>query len=310
MPVDYSLMRSWLFVPGDSQRKLQRCWDAQSDVVVLDLEDAVASANKAEGRRLTAEALANADRGSSRALVRINSLASGMATLDMDAILPANPDGFVLPKVVSSHEVVRVASELEKLEARLRIPIGSTKLVPIITEVPRAVFRMEEICCSHSRVIAAIWGSEDLSAEIGARKVKRSNGTMLEVFQVVRSLALLAAKSAGIAAIDTPVVELSDQEGLAVESREAAQMGFTGKLAMHPAQVPIINEAFLPDPKEIEQAAALLESRRKSDDGVFRFRDQMVDLPHIRRAERIISLARRFSEPGDIEKGQPFVQVE
>lgn len=293
MPVEFDLLRSWLFVPGDSPRKLEKCWGIGADAVVIDLEDAVGAAGKDAARRLAAEALASAERRASGtcAFVRLGAAAGPKAKEDLEATLPMRPDGYVLPKVERGAQIDEIAGLLDRLEPGHGIAGGSVRLVPIVTETPTAVLRLGELCRDDGRSGAVIWGSEDLSAAIGARRVKRADGEMLDVFRVVRALTLVAASAAGLAAVDTPVVELGDLERLRRECEEAAASGFTGKLAMHPAQVAVINEGFLPAAEEVRRARDLLDGMSRSAGGVFRFGDQMGDLPHARRAERIVRLA-------------------
>lgn len=297
MTREFDLIRSWLFVPGDSPGKLEKCWTVGADAVVVDLEDAVGPANKEAARQIAAEVLAAADRRGTTAFIRLGASFGEQAIADIEATLRARPDGYVLPKVEDAAQIVTIARALDGLEERYALQRGTIRLIPIVTETPRAVQRLEELCLAHRRNAAVIWGSEDLSAELGSRRVKGPDGTMLDVFRVVRALTLIAASGAGLPAIDTPVVELSDLDRLRAECEEAAASGFTGKLAMHPAQVPVINAGFLPSRQEVEHARALLDRGRAQDGGVFRFGDQMVDLPHFKRAERLTRLHDAHQEP-------------
>ncbi len=291
MPVDYRLLRSWLFVPGDSERKLARSWTAGADALIVDLEDAVAGERKAIARDMAADAIAAAARGKTLVSIRINAIDSGLADDDIARTFRCRPDAYVLPKASDPADIRRVSAQLAILEGTAGMRIGATAIVPIVTEHPRAIPRLESLCGADPRVVAIMCGNEDLAAAIGARRVKDESGAMLEVFRVVRALALLAGSAAGIGVIDSPVVELAATEVLERESAEAAAMGYTGKLAIHPAQVAPVNAAFLPTAPEIEQAQSLLEAAQ-GHDGAFRFQDRMVDVPHVRRAERILALAR------------------
>ena len=288
---DYRLLRSWLFVPGDSERKLAKGWGAGADALIVDLEDAVGPERKAIARDIAASAIAGAARGKTPICIRINGSDTGLAQDDVRRTFRCRPDAYVLPKVTEAADIRRVSAHLAVLEAQSGVPVGSTALVPIVTEHPRAIPRLESLCSADPRVVAVMCGNEDLAAALGARRVKDDSGTMLEVFRVVRALALLAGGAAGIGIVDSPVVELAATEVLERESAEAAAMGFTGKLAIHPAQVEPINTAFLPTTAEIEQAQSILAAAQGRD-GAFRFQDAMVDVPHLRRAERIMALAR------------------
>jgi citrate lyase subunit beta / citryl-CoA lyase len=291
MTHDFRLLRSWLFVPGDSERKLAKAWSIGADALIVDLEDAVAGERKEIARDIATGAIAAAVRGKTIVSIRINAIDSGLAEDDVAQTFRCRPDAYVLPKASDPADIRRVSAQLAALEAQAGVPVGSTAIVPIVTEHPRAISRLESLCSADARVVAIMCGNEDLAAAIGARRVKDESGAMLEVFRVVRALALLAASAAGIGIIDSPVVELAATDVLQRESEEAAAMGFTGKLAIHPAQVAPVNMAFLPTAAEIEQAQSLLAAAQ-GHDGAFRFEDRMVDVPHVRRAERIMALAR------------------
>ena len=291
MTHDYGLLRSWLFVPGDSERKLAKAWTAGADALIVDLEDAVAGERKAIARDIETAAIAAATRGKTVVSIRINSIDSGLADEDIEQTFRCRPDAYVLPKASDTADIRRVSAQLAILESQAGARIGSTTVVPIVTEHPRAISRLDSLCSADSRVLAIMCGNEDLAAAIGARRVKDESGAMLEVFRVVRALALLAGSAAGIGIVDSPVVELAATDVLQRESAEAAAMGYTGKLAIHPAQVALINTAFLPTASEIDQAQSLLAAAQ-GHDGAFRFQDRMVDAPHLRRAERIMALAR------------------
>ncbi len=291
MTHDYRLLRSWLFVPGDSERKLAKAWAAGADALIVDLEDAVAGERKAIARDIAAGAIAAASRGNTVVSIRINAIESGFADEDVARTFRCRPDAYVLPKASDPADIRRVSAQLAVLEAQAGARVGSTAVVPIVTEHPRAIPRLESLCSADPRVLAIMCGNEDLAAAIGARSVKDESGAMLEVFRIVRALALLAGSAAGIGVVDSPVVELAASEVLQRESADAAAMGFTGKLAIHPAQIETINAAFLPTASEIELAQSMLAAAQ-GHDGAFRFQDSMVDVPHLRRAERIMALAR------------------
>lgn len=291
MTQDFRLVRSWLFVPGDSDRKLGKAWAANADALIVDLEDAVAPERKVAARGIAAGAIAAATRGHTVVAIRINAIDTGLAEDDISGTLHCRPDAYVLPKATNAAEIQSVAEHLAATEARLGLAVGSTAILPIVTEHPRAIARLDSLCGAHPRVRAIMCGNEDLATAIGARRVKDESGTMLEVFRIVRSLALLAGRAADIGVVDTPVVELGEEQVLLRESAEAAAMGFTGKLVIHPSQVGPVNAAFLPTSLEIEQARLLLAAAA-GQTGAFRFQDRMVDTPHLRRAERVMALAR------------------
>jgi citrate lyase subunit beta/citryl-CoA lyase len=297
MRPDARTARSWLFVPGDQERKLEKCWQAGADAIIVDLEDAVGPDRKLEARRITREALAAAPRERAHTLlvIRANARDTGMTDDDIAETLRCRPDGYMLPKVSTPEEVVTTSEALTRAERAAGIAEGSTFLIPIVTETPAPVFRLPELCASDPRNAAILWGSEDLSAAIGARRVKGEDGRMLDVFRTVRSMALLAGSAAGLGVIDTPVIDFKAEAELARESREAYWMGFTGKLAIHPAQVPVINAAFTPEPSELEDARAIARGAEESGDATFRYGNKMIDMPHIRAARRLIALEQTLA---------------
>ncbi|MGH8713614.1 MAG: HpcH/HpaI aldolase/citrate lyase family protein [Casimicrobiaceae bacterium] len=290
MTQDYRLLRSWLFAPGDAERKLAKAWTAGADALIVDLEDAVAAERKAIARDIATATIAAATRGRIVVAIRINAMDTGLAEGDVTGTFRCRPDAYVLPKVTAAAEIRRVSDLLSALEAQAAMPVGSTAILPIVTEHPRAIPHLESLCDSDPRVRAILCGNEDLAAALGARRIRDDAGAMLDVFRVVRALALLAGSAAGIGVIDSPVVELAAADALLRESADAAAMGFTGKLLIHPSQVAPVNAAFLPTAAEIEQARSLVAAAA-GHDGAFRFDDRMVDVPHVRRAARILALA-------------------
>ncbi|HKW79464.1 MAG TPA: CoA ester lyase [Casimicrobiaceae bacterium] len=290
MAYDFRLLRSWLFVPGDSERKLGKAWTAGADALIVDLEDAVAPEKKAAARSIAAAAIAAAPRDKAAVAIRINAIDTGLAEQDVAGTFACRPDAYVLPKATVPDEIALVSGWLSRLEAQAGLPEGSTAIVPIATEHPRAIPRLPSLCSADRRVRAIMCGNEDLAAAIGARRIKNDDGSMLEVFRIVRALALLAGRAEDLGVVDSPVVELAERGLLQRESAEAAAMGFTGKLVIHPAQVEAVNAAFLPSAQEIGEARALLAAAAGRE-GAFRFQDRMIDAPHLSRAERTVALA-------------------
>jgi citrate lyase subunit beta/citryl-CoA lyase len=209
-------------------------------------------------------------------------------------MLPARPDGLVIPKVSRRTELEAIDELVSDLEREHGIEAGATGLVAIATETPRAALRLEEIA-DGPRISALTWGSEDLSAALGATQTRDSAGQYLPVFELVRQLALLAAHAAGVAAIDGVYTDFRDLAGLQREAEQAAASGFTGKLTIHPAQIEPVNAAFTPTAEALETARAMLdayEEQRGEGRGAFAFRGQMVDAPHLARARGLIERAR------------------
>ncbi len=290
---DLRLARSWLFVPGDSERKLEKCWGSGADAIIVDLEDSVTKGNKALARETAARAIRGARSSGFDAtiVVRLNALQTGLARDDIAATVNAGADGYVVPKVARGDDVAQAARLLGDAET---VGAEPAAIIPIATEVPEAIFRLPEIAKADGRVAGLMWGMEDLGVEVAARRTRRPNGEILDPFKTVRSLALFAAAAAGIASLDTPYVDMSDTEGLMREATEASWMGFTGKLAIHPSQVLPINEAFSPSPEEIEEARTILAMSQDGGGAAFRYRGRMIDTPHLAAAERLLARIERF----------------
>ena len=290
-------MRSLLFVPADSPRKLERALKAGADALVLDLEDSVAADNKAEARRsalafLRAN-LAAPDRP--RVYVRINALDASLSEGDLDIVMTGAPDGIVIPKAAGGGDIALLDSRLAVREALHGLPDGSTSIVAIATESANALFGLGSYTGASPRLVGLAWGGEDLSADVGALSTHVEN-SWTEPFRLARNLCLFAAASAGIIAIDTVYTNFRDLDGLRRESEEAARDGFSGKLAIHPEQVSIINDAFTPSDAAVAQAervvSAFVESKGA---GVVSLDGRMLDRPHLKAAERL--LARRSTNP-------------
>lgn len=282
------MARSWLFVPGNSERKLAACWASGADAVVVDLEDSVPAEEKAAARMAAAAAIrASRARGEARTIVlRTNALQTGLAEDDVAATIDSGLDGFVVPKVAGPADVSTFAGLVDRHAVARHTEIG---IIPIATEVPRAIFDLPGIATAHRRVGGLFWGMEDLGVEVGARRTRRDDGEILDAFKTVRSLALFAAAAAGIACVDTPVVDMGNAACLAREAEEASWMGFSGKLAIHPAQLAAINAAFSPTAAEREDAEAILRLSAEGGGAAFRYKGRMVDTPHLTAAAKLLA---------------------
>ena len=284
--------RSYLFVPADSERKLKKSADVGADALILDLEDSVAPEARPAARELCRDFLA--DRRKS--WVRINPLGSDDAPADLEAIMPAAPLGIVLPKAEGAADLSRLADMLEDLEGANGLEAGSTSIVPICTETPRAIFALGEYAGVTARLAAMTWGAEDLSAALGAATNRDEQGGWLSPYALARSLCLFAAHAAEVPAIDTVFTDFRDQEGLATYAAAARRDGFTGMLAIHPAQVDVINRAFVPTAAELERARRIVELFAENPDaGALGMDGEMIDRPHLVQAQRILQLARRLA---------------
>jgi len=277
--------RSYLFVPADSERKLSKVSDAGADALILDLEDSVAAAARPAAREIAADYL----NGRENVWVRINAIDSEDAAADLEVVLPSAPAGIVLPKPRSAADAVQLASQLDALEKTHGIDVGQTKIMPICTERPEALFALDSYIGATSRLSALTWGAEDLSAALGASDNRDEDGDWLPPEELARSLCLCAAVAAEVAAVDTVFTDFRDTDGLSKYAANARRDGFSGMLAIHPAQVEIINLAFIPSAAEIERAeriVALFDDNPGA--GALGMDGEMIDRPHLVQAQRLL----------------------
>lgn len=289
-----SLMRSLLFVPGDSERKLEKGLGAGADVVIVDLEDSVAAANKAAARAVAASFIASRRQHINSAIyVRVNDLSTGLTDDDLAALVPVKPDGIMLPKSNSGQDVQQLAAKLRVHEAENGLPDGGIKILPIITETAAGVLAAASYAGASARLAGLTWGAEDLSAAIGARSARDESGRYTDVFRLARTMTILAAGAAEVAAIDTVFPDFRDMAAFEAECREAERDGFAGKMAIHPAQVPVINAAFTPSAEAVERSQAIVAAfAAAGNPGVVGIDGKMYDRPHLRLAERLLARAR------------------
>lgn len=305
--------RSWLFVPGDSERKLARAADSGADALILDLEDSVAAERRPQARALVAEYLRDAadDAGAPGSpgpalWVRINAMASGEATADLAAALGGPVRGVVLPKPRGAADAVALDHALSNGEARAGLAPGSVSILPIATELPAACFRLHEYIGATPRLAGLSWGAEDLAAGVGASASRNEDGRWLPTYELVRSLCLLAARAAGVAPIDTVFTDYRDLDALTASASAARRDGFTGMLAIHPAQVAAINEAFTPSADEVRRAGRVVAAfRAQPGAGVIGLDGEMLDRPHLRQAEALLALARAAGLEPEQGRGPP-----
>ncbi len=294
-----TLRRSIHFVPGGNEKMLNKALGLAADSLILDLEDSVTPDRKGIARDEVCDWLANADFKNQEKLVRINPMDSEWGREDLEAVLQHRPDGIVLPKVLDLKAVHAVDQLIINQEKVAGADYSDIKLLLIGTEMAAAVFNLAQMV-NHERVDGLTWGAEDLSVSLGARAKRDEQGNYLEVFSFVRSMCLLAAVAAKVQPIDAVYVDIKNTEGLAKECKTAADMGFTAKLTIHPDQIDIVNEAFTPSVAEIEAATALVaafEEQQAKGAMAFKFDGEMVDVPHLKRAQQVLALARR-NAPG------------
>mgnify|MGYP000288950478 CR=1 FL=1 len=288
-------MRSLLFVPGDSPRKLDKAFASGADVLLIDLEDSVAENNKAQARKTTAEFLKShiGENGRPRLFVRVNAFDTGQTDHDLDQVMHAAPDGIMLPKSISGADVAHLDGKIGVQEAINGIADGKTEILVVATETAASVFNLGSYRASSARLQGMTWGGEDLSADIGALANRGENGAYTDVYRLVRSLCLLGAVSAGVQPIDSVFTNFRDEAGLKREAEEALRDGFTAKMAIHPAQVPAINEVFTPGDAEIAKARRVVKAFADAGNaGVIGLDGEMLDMPHLKRAEKLLARAR------------------
>jgi citrate lyase subunit beta/citryl-CoA lyase len=286
-------LRSLLFVPGDSTAKMAKGWGSGADALILDLEDSVAAANKPEARKLVAALLAEHARPRRPEIwVRINPLSTGFALADLAAVMPGAPDGIVLPKPDSAESVIELGHYLAMMETAAGLDVGGTKILPIATETPAAMFTLGSYDSAGPRLAGLTWGAEDLPAALGASINRLEDGTYTDVCRLARTLCLVGAVKAGVQPVDGVYPAFRDLDGLEKTAAQGRREGFTGMLAIHPAQVPVINRVFTPSEAELEYARRIVAAfAEKPDAGVIGLDGKMLDAPHLKQALRTLALA-------------------
>lgn len=287
-------MRSLLFVPGDSERKLAKGASSGADVLILDLEDSVGHERKPAARDITRAYLQSQQQAASRPrlYVRINSLETPYWGDDLAGVMPGRPDGIMLPKPRHGEDVNRLSVALTHAEEKSGTKAGVTRIIPIATEVPISLLNMASYIGASSRLEGLTWGAEDLSAEIGAHTNRETDGTYTSPFRLARDLTLMTAVAAGLVPIDTVYANFRDMAGFVRECERAARDGFTAKMAIHPDQVAPINAAFSPSAAEVERSELIV--RLFADNpgaGVVAHNGEMLDKPHLTRAQRVLARA-------------------
>jgi len=290
LPVSAVRMRSLLFVPGDRPDRMEKALASGADALILDLEDAVAAPAKPAARDAVRAFLCRDERPLPL-FVRINPLEGPFAADDLDAILPARADGIVLPKAEG-------AASVRALRARLGTG-DAPPILPIATETPAAIFALGSYAEVGEQLCGLTWGAEDLPAAIGAATAREPDGGYTDPYRIVRTLALFAAHAAGVPAIETVYPAFRDLDGLAAYAARGARDGFSGMMAIHPAQVPVINAAFTPDAAALARACAIVGLFAANPGaGVLALDGAMIDAPHLKQARRLLAMHGSTS-PGD-----------
>ncbi|HEY5103231.1 MAG TPA: CoA ester lyase [Steroidobacteraceae bacterium] len=288
-------IRSWLFVPGDDARKHDKALASGADALIFDLEDSVTAQLLPKARTRVRNFLAShRERAAQQLWVRVNTLASGKLADDLVLVMAGAPDGIVLPKISNPAEALEIGATLADLEAKFGTAPGRTQLLVIATETPQALFALGDYARTpNPRLAGLTWGAEDLSAALGAA-ARDASGAFTFTFELARSMCLLAAGAADIPAFDGVCVDFKDATALKREAARASRDGFCGKLAIHPAQVEPINTAFSPQPAEVARARQVIAAfAAKPDAGVLSLDGEMLDRPHLVKAERIVARAAR-----------------
>jgi len=286
--------RSLHFVPGGNEKMIAKALTLEADGLILDLEDAVSPDRKAATRPIVRGWLERLDFGPRERWIRMNPAATGLGRADLEDTIAGRPDGYVVPKPRHARDIVEVAQLLDGLERRHGIPHGTTRLLPIATETPEGLLNVREIAAASPRIVAISWGIEDLGAAMGLGRVRDRDGRYLDIPRYARVMCAVAASAAGVEWLDTVYTDIADLEGLRRESEDGLAMGFTGKISIHPNQIPVINAAFTPAPDVVADARALIaafEEHRARGVYAFTFKGQMVDAPHLARAKKLVARA-------------------
>ena len=287
-------MRSWLFAPGDSGKKMGKAEASNADIALLDLEDSVAPENKPAARAMVAAHIA-ASGNRARLWVRINPLTTPDCIADLAAVIPAQPGGVFLPKAEGAADITQLHHYLTALEAAHGVPQGRTLIAALVTETAAAMFKTGDYVGDFpgkARLVAMSWGAEDLSSALGAREQRGPYGEYAHTYEMARSLCLIGASAAGVAAIETVQPEFRDLEALAARARRVRAQGFRGMLAIHPAQVDPINAAFTPSAEELAHARAVVQAFADHPGaGVVALDGAMLDRPHLALAQRLLAEA-------------------
>jgi citrate lyase subunit beta / citryl-CoA lyase len=284
-------MRSLLFVPADGGAKLDKALASGADAVIVDLEDSIVPERKEDARKRTLEFLQaqRAKKDRPRLLVRINGLDTGLTDADLDAIVPGAPDAVLFPKAEGGVSVVHLDAKLTAREAQAGLPEGSIKILAQSVETAAGLFSAGTYKNCSARLIGMTWGPEDLSSELGAEANREADGTLTEPYRIARAMCLFGAAAAKVPAIETIHVDFRNPDVLRADTELARRDGFAGRLAIHPAQVPVINAVFAPTQEQIEKARTIVAAfAAKPGAGTVGIDGKMYDRPHLARAQALL----------------------
>ena len=283
-------MRSWLFAPGDSDKKMNKAADGEADIVILDLEDAVVESGKADARNAIAELLRSKDEAHrARLWVRVNPLDGKWTADDLAIVMPARPGGIMLPKSRGRADVEELDRQMTALEVENGIEPGSTPVIALVTETAAAMFTTGDYAGA-PRLVGMTWGAEDLADSLGAQSNKDFEGDFAFTYKLARSLCLLGAAAAEVVPVETIDTNFRDLQALRKRAIEVRRQGYRGMLAIHPAQVPVINEAFTPSDEEVAEAREIVDLFEANPGaGTIGWKGGMLDRPHLSRARQLLA---------------------
>ncbi|MCT2531364.1 CoA ester lyase [SAR92 clade bacterium H921] len=282
--------RSALFIPGGNAKMLAKASSMSADLIIFDLEDSVLESEKSQARKLVQAALTNRTAGQQSLAVRVNAMDTPHLHEDLVAVMSARPDIIMLPKLDDGDQLTQLSNLLDQQEAIHGVVRGNTKVIAITAETPAGIFGFDTISNSTNRLVALTWGPEDLATELGASANRDCEGKFLPPFELARSLCLAKARQLGVQALDTVFADIRNVQGLQTECSSARSLGYTGKLAIHPSQIEPINQTFSPTQDEISKAKKLVELFAANPGvGALRFDNQMVDIPHLKLAQRLLT---------------------
>jgi citrate lyase subunit beta / citryl-CoA lyase len=286
--------RSWLFAPGDSEKKMTKAMEGSADIVLIDLEDAVATENKPLARAMVHDFVKANPAQRHRLWVRINPFDGPYTLGDLAAVMPAHPGGIMLPKVYGRADVERLNHCLSALEVANGIEEGSTPVIVLITETAEAMFHTGDYKGA-PRVVALTWGAEDLADSIGASSNRNADGSYSFTYELARSMTVLGAATAGVTAIETISADFKDLDALRLRAEKVRRDGFRGMMVIHPAQVDVINAAFTPTDEEIAEAEEVVAVFAANPGvGAIGWKGGMLDRPYLARAERLLRQAGKL----------------
>ena len=284
-------MRSWLFVPGDSEKKAAKAAQSGADVLIFDLEDSVAPTQKDAAREMVAALIAREEPRDWALWVRVNPFDGDLTAADLDAIVRPGLDGILLPKAEGGADVAHLADEIAKRELAAGMTPGLVRIATVATETATALFSLSSYAPAHPRLAALTWGAEDLAAAVGATSNRDEAGDFTPPYKLVRNLALFAAAAADTAPIDTLHADFRDLAGLEADCRASRRDGFVGRLAIHPAQVEIINRCYSPSDEEIAWARRVVNAFAENPQvGTLGLDGKMIDRPHLIAARKTLGL--------------------